>query len=56
LLGVGAGVMLQGGPLLVDAGYRYKKIAAGNSIASALTLSGDAIDVNQFRVGVGIRF
>jgi opacity protein-like surface antigen len=56
VLGVGAGVMLQGGPLLVDAGYRYKKIAAGNGLASALTLSGDAIDVNQFRVGVGIRF
>jgi opacity protein-like surface antigen len=56
VLGVGAGVMLQGGPLLVDAGYRYKKIAAGNSIASALTLSGDAIEVNQFRLGVGIRF
>lgn len=56
ILGAGAGVMLQGGPLLVDAGYRYKKISAGNSIASALTLSGDAIEVNQFRVGVGIRF
>jgi opacity protein-like surface antigen len=56
MLGVGAGVMFQGGPLLVDAGYRYKKISAGNGIASALTLSGDAIDVNQFRVGVGFRF
>ena len=56
VLGAGAGVMLQGGPLLVDAGYRYKKIAAGNGLAAALTLSGNAIEVNQFRVGVGFRF
>lgn len=56
VLGVGGGVLLQGGPLLVDAGYRYKKISAGNGLASALTLSGNAIEVNQFRVGVGFRF
>jgi opacity protein-like surface antigen len=55
ILGVGAGVILQGGPLLVDAGYRYKKIAGGNGLASALTLGND-IEVNQVRVGVGIRF
>lgn len=56
VFGAGAGVMLQGGPLLVDAGYRYKRITGGNAIASALTLGGNAIEVNQFRVGVGIRF
>jgi hypothetical protein len=56
MLGVGAGVLLQGGPVLLDAGYRYKKITGGNAIASALTLGGNAIEVNQFRVGVGIRF
>jgi hypothetical protein len=56
VLGLGAGVILQGGPLLVDAGYRYKKISSGNGLASALTLSGSAIEVNQVRVGVGIRF
>ena len=56
MLGVGAGVLLQGGPVLLDAGYRYKKITGGNAIASALTLGGNAIEVNQFRVGLGIRF
>ena len=56
LLGVGGGVMLNGGPVVVDAGYRYKKIAAGNSLASALTLGNNGIEVNQVRVGVGFRF
>lgn len=56
MFGAGAGVILQGGPLLVDAGYRYKRITGGNAIASALTLGGNGIEVNQFRVGVGIRF
>lgn len=56
MLGVGAGVLLQGGPVLLDAGYRYKKITGGNAIASALTLGGNAIEVNQFRVGLGVRF
>ena len=56
VLGAGAGVMLQGGPLLLDAGYRYKKISSGNALASALTLGGNSIEVNQFRVGLGIRF
>jgi opacity protein-like surface antigen len=56
VLGAGAGVLLQSGPLLVDAGYRYKKFGSGNAIASALTLGGNAIEVHQLRVGVGIRF
>lgn len=56
MFGAGAGVMLQGGPLLVDAGYRYKRITGGNAIASALTLGGNGIEVNQFRVGLGVRF
>lgn len=56
MFGAGAGVMLQGGPLLLDAGYRYKRITGGNAIASALTLGGNGIEINQFRVGVGIRF
>jgi opacity protein-like surface antigen len=56
LLGAGGGVMLQGGPVVVDAGYRYKKIAAGNSLTSAFTLGNNGIEVNQVRVGVGFRF
>ena len=56
LVGGGGGVMLQGGPVVVDVGYRYKKILAGSGLASAFSLGGDGFDVNQLRVGVGIRF
>lgn len=55
MLGVGGGVLLQGGPVSVDVGYRYKKISAGNTIASLLN-AGNPYDVNQVRVGIGIRF
>jgi hypothetical protein len=54
LLGVGGGVVVQGGPLVVDVGYRYKTIRAGNAVQSFLT-GGDA-NINQVRVGVGVRF
>jgi hypothetical protein len=56
LVGAGGGVIVQGGPLLVDLGYRYKKILADDGLASAFSLGGDGFDVNQVRVGVGIRF
>jgi opacity protein-like surface antigen len=55
LLGVGGGVLVHGGPLSVDVGYRYKKINAGNSLASLLN-AGHNFDVNQVRVGIGYRF
>lgn len=56
MFGAGGGVILQGGPLIVDAGYRYKRIESGNAIATALTLGGGPIEVNQVRVGIGFRF
>jgi opacity protein-like surface antigen len=55
MLGVGGGVLVQGGPVSVDLGYRYKKISGGNTIASALN-AGNAYQVNQVRVGIGYRF
>jgi opacity protein-like surface antigen len=55
MLGVGGGVILQGGPAFVDIGYRYKKITAGDSWRSFLVGGGD-VSVNQVRVGVGVRF
>jgi hypothetical protein len=55
LLGVGGGVQFQGGPVSLDVGYRYKKIMAGGTIASALN-GGNAYNVNQVRVGFGVRF
>ena len=55
MLGVGGGVVLQGGPLSVDFGYRYKQISSGNAITSALN-AGNPYKVNQVRVGIGFRF
>jgi opacity protein-like surface antigen len=54
MLGLGGGVMLQGGPILLDLGYRHHKILSGNSLQSLLT--GGDVSVNQVRVGVGVRF
>jgi hypothetical protein len=54
MLGVGGGVMFQGGPLLLDLGYRHHKILAGRSLQSLIT--GGDVSVNQVRVGVGLRF
>lgn len=56
MVGAGAGVVLQGGPLTVDLGYRYKKIMAGSGLSSAFSLGSDGFDVNQVRVGLGFRF
>lgn len=54
LLGAGGGVVIQGGPVFLDLGYRYKKILSSDSLQSLL--SGGDISVNQFRVGAGVRF
>jgi hypothetical protein len=54
LLGVGAGVLLERGRLALDVGYRYKKITA-TGVASALN-AGNAYQVNEARIGLGIRF
>jgi opacity protein-like surface antigen len=54
LLGVGGGVIVQGGPAFIDLGYRYKKILASDSLQSILT--GGDFSVNQVRFGVGVRF
>ncbi|HET7218370.1 MAG TPA: outer membrane beta-barrel protein [Vicinamibacterales bacterium] len=54
MLGVGGGVIVQGGPVFVDLGYRYKKIYASDSLQALLT--GGDFHVNQLRVGVGVRF
>ena len=55
LLGVGGGLMIQGGPLLVDLGYRYKKIVARDSLQT-LVSGGTDFESSQVRVGFGVRF
>ena len=56
LVGVGGGVILQGGPIALDAGYRYKKIFAGSALATAFALGNDGFDIHQARIGIGVRF
>ena len=54
VFGGGAGVQIQGGPVLVDLGYRYHRFGTGNVVQNVLT--GGNFDVHQVRMGVGIRF
>jgi hypothetical protein len=54
MYGFGTGIVLQGGPVVVDLGYRYKRIAMGDALQSFVTF-GD-FGVSQVRVGLGFRF
>lgn len=54
VFGLGGGVLVGGGPFVVDLGYRYHKVGRGNVVQSALT--GGRLDVQQLRIGVGVRF
>ena len=56
LVGAGGGVIVQGGPVVIDLGYRYKRILAGSGLTSVFALGDEGLDVNQVRVGVGFRF
>jgi len=55
VLGVGTGVLLRGGPLVADLGYRYKQVVGGDSLASLLSVGGN-LGVHQVRFGIGVRF
>ncbi len=55
LLGVGGGILIQGGPLRFDLGYRYKRILA-NSVVSSLLDVGQGLQSHQIRFGAGVRF
>jgi hypothetical protein len=56
IVGIGTGVLLQYGPVDLDLGYRYKRILANGGLSSAFSLGGNGFDVNQVRVGLGLRF
>lgn len=55
IAGIGGGVLLRGGPLQVDLGYRYKQIFGGASVAALLS-GGRDLRSHQVRAGVGVRF
>ena len=55
MIGAGGGVLLHGGPIHVDIGYRCKRILANSALSSILSL-GQQLDTHQMRFGVGVRF
>ena len=55
ILGFGGGLLLRGGPVVADIGYRYKQIAGGDSFANLLS-PGQPLRAHQARFGIGVRF
>jgi hypothetical protein len=55
LFGVGGGVLVRGGPLQLDLGYRYKRIMANSALSSILGI-GQELQSHQIRFGAGVRF
>jgi hypothetical protein len=56
LFGAGGGILVQGGPLRLDIGYRYKRIVANSALTSLLSVGGQQLQSHQVRFGVGVRF
>jgi len=52
---LGAGVVVQGGPVMMTIGYRFNRIFASDAMAGLLAGGGN-LDVNEVRVGFGVRF
>ena len=52
---VGGGVLLRGGPIVLDLGYRYKQLFADEVIQDVLGL-GEPLRAHELRAGVGVRF
>jgi hypothetical protein len=55
LFGAGGGVLMRGGPLHVDVGYRYKRIVPNSALSSVISF-GQELESHQIRLGVGVRF
>lgn len=55
LFGAGGGVLVRGGPLHIDVGYRYKRIVPNSILGSVIGL-GQNLQTHQVRFGAGVRF
>jgi hypothetical protein len=55
LLGFGGGILLRGGPVVADLGYRYKQVVGADSLSSLLS-TGQPLRAHQVRFGIGVRF
>lgn len=54
-LGGGGGLLLRGGPVVFDLGYRYKQVFANDILRIGLGF-GEQLHTHQARVGFGVRF
>ena len=54
-LGAGGGILLRGGPMVFDIGYRYKQLFASDLTRLALGF-GQPLHTHEVRFGVGVRF
>ena len=52
---VGGGVLVRGGPIVFDLGYRYKQLFADDLMEAVLGF-GQPLRSHQVRAGVGVRF
>ena len=55
LYGVGGGLLVRGGPLHMDFGYRYKRIMANSALTDLIGV-GQELQSHQVRFGAGVRF
>ena len=55
MVGFGGGVLLRGGPVVADLGYRYKQIVGSDTFSSILS-AGQPLRAHQVRFGIGVRF
>lgn len=55
LASVGGGVLVRGGPIVFDVGYRYKQLFANNVMEAVLGF-GQPLRSHQVRAGIGVRF
>jgi hypothetical protein len=51
---VGGGLTFSAGAFVTDVGYRYRRIFSDNWVNALST--GTGLDVNEIRIGVGVRF
>ena len=54
-LGAGGGILVRGGPMIFDIGYRYKQLFASDLTRLALGF-GQPLHTHEARFGIGVRF
>jgi opacity protein-like surface antigen len=55
MAGAGGGILVRGGPIVFDVGYRYKQLFANDVLRTVLGL-GQPLRTHQVRAGIGVRF